>query len=178
LISRSGPLQISYRVQAGALPESHWIRGPEGGGRLIGEAVHMIDLCRCLVGVPLRRAAVLSGGGGRAGDPAADNFQLGLAYEDGSTATILYTSRGSPEHPKERLEAHWDGRTIELDDFRRLRAAGRAAPLLTSRAAAKGQREQWQACLRMLLSGAPAPVDDLFETSRAAIALEEARRNA
>jgi predicted dehydrogenase len=182
LAGRRGPLQMAYRVQAGALPEDHWIRGPQGGGRLIGEGVHMIDLMRSLAGAPLERAWVVPGGGvaggGSNADPAADNFHIGLRYADGSTATILYTSRGSTQHPKERLEVHWDGRSIELDNYMALREAGRKTPLWEAPAPRKGQAEMWRLVTDAVLSGAPSltPLDEVLETSRVVLALERCRR--
>ncbi len=177
---RRGPLQIAYRVQAGRLPREHWIRGAAGGGRLIGECVHMIDLCRCLTGAPLTQAWVAPGGAGPDEDPAADNFVLGLRYADGSLATILYTSRGAVAHAKERIEVHADGRSFEIDNFTALRESGRRALLWSAPAPQKGQRELWRACVDGLLEGrgAPIPAAEILETSRAAIALEAARRSA
>ncbi|MFH1145131.1 MAG: bi-domain-containing oxidoreductase [Candidatus Eisenbacteria bacterium] len=181
LAGRRGPLQMAYRVQAGMLPEGHWVRGPQGGGRLVGEGVHMIDLFRALVAAPLEGAWVVPGGGAAgaaAADPGADNFQIGLRYADGSTATLLYTSRGSVHHPKERLEVHWDGRSIELDNYAALHESGRKALLWQAPGPRKGQPEMWQACVEALLSGGPAPIpaEEIFETSRAVLALERARR--
>lgn len=180
LAGRRGPLQIAYRVQAGRLPAEHWIRGPQGGGRLIGEGVHMVDLCRALVGHPLARATVMPGGAGPEGDPAADNFVISLGYEDGSTATILYTSRGASAHPKERIELHWDGRTLEIDNFAQLRESGRGASLWQAPAPRKGQAELWKTCIAALRAGrpSPTPIDEVLETSRAVVALEDARRGA
>lgn len=180
LRARRGPLHLDYRVQAGPLPESHWIRTAEGGGRLLGEAVHMIDLLRHLVGEPLEAAQILGGGSGPDRDPGADNFHLALRYRDGSTASLLYTSRGASKHPKERVEGHWDGRTIELDDFAALCESGRSDPLWSATRADKGQRGLWSACLDALLRGAasPTPRDELLETARAAVALDAALRDA
>ncbi len=183
LRSRRGPIHLDYRVQAGPLPAEHWIRGPEGGGRLLGEAIHMIDLLRHLVGAPLRAAQAMPGGAGIGPDPGADNFHLAMAYADGSTASLLYTSRGATTHPKERLEGHWDGRTIELDDFVALREAGKAdsgkgEALWSAPRARKGQAELWSACLRALSEGGPSPTpfEEVLESARAAIALDQALR--
>lgn len=178
LSPRRGPLQIVYRVQAGLLPAEHWIRGAEGGGRLIGEAVHMLDLLRAFSGAPLTRAAVLSGGGGPEGDPAADTFHLALGYADGSTASLLYTSRGSMRHPKEQIEIHADGRTFEIVDFQVARETGRETPLWQGPAPRKGQDGMWRAVIDALVGGgqAPIPIEELLETARAVIALEGARR--
>jgi len=181
LARRRGPLQISYRVQAGPLPATHWIRGPEGGGRLIGEGVHMIDLCRFLIGSPLTRATVMPGGAGVADDdPAADNFQILLGCADGSTAAILYTSRGSSAHPKERIECHWDGCTAQIEDFRGLYEAGRAGTPSPAPRPDKGQMGLWHACLDALTADGPDPTPwgEVLETARAAIALESLRRQA
>ncbi len=126
LESRSGPLVVNYRVSAGRLPRTHWTLGPQGGGRLIGEACHMIDLLGLLVG--RRRTGQLlqplQPGGGRADLPLGDNFALSCAYADGSVATLTYTSLGHEEAGKERLECLWDGRTAVFDDFRRLQLHG------------------------------------------------------
>ncbi len=176
LAGRCGPLQISYRVQAGPLPEEHWIRGPEGGGRLIGEAVHMIDLLRFVIGAPVQSAWILPGGGGTG--PAADEFQAGFRYEDGSTATLLYTGRGSIAHPKERIESHGDGRSFELVNFSRLAESGRSGALYTAPEPRKGAPELWQACAAALLEGGPEPTpsEEVIETHRVAFALERQRR--
>ncbi|MCK4413056.1 MAG: Gfo/Idh/MocA family oxidoreductase [Candidatus Eisenbacteria sp.] len=182
LAGRTGPLQMSYRVQAGPLPEDHWIRGPQGGGRLIGEGVHMIDLLRFLAGAPLTQAWVVAGGANAqadaSADPAADNFQIGLQYADGSTASLLYTSRGAREHSKERLEVHVDGRSLELDNFQVVRESGRSRPLWEARAPQKGQPELWRAMVDALLDGSESPTsaDEVLETSRATLALERMRR--
>lgn len=177
LRDRRGPLQIAYRVQAGALAEGHWLRGSEGGGRLIGEAVHMIDLARTLVGSPLSRVACFAGGAGPDGDPAADDFHLLLGYEDGSTCCVLYTARGAPAHPKERIELHWDGRSAEIDNFQTLHESGRAEPLVRSSIPDKGQRGLMDAVFAALLAGAPSPtpIEEVLETSRAALELEAMR---
>lgn len=170
LATRRGPLHLAYRIQAGALSAGHWLHGPEGGGRLIGEGVHMVDLCRALAGRPLARAGAMSGGG----ETARDNFSIVLGYDDGSTATVAYTARGSEAHPKERIEGHWDGSSVELDDFRELREAGRSAPLWQAPQVDKGQAELIARTIGALLDGRPAPIpaDELFESSRAVVALD------
>ena len=106
---RQGPLSIHYAVAAGAPPAGTWITDPAvGGGRIVGELCHFVDLCRYVVGGPVRR--VSAHGLGR--DPEVDDSVVTLlAFEDGSAATIEYLAYASPELPKERIELSADGRT-------------------------------------------------------------------
>jgi predicted dehydrogenase/threonine dehydrogenase-like Zn-dependent dehydrogenase len=123
---RSGPVTITYRVNAGKLPANHWALGPQGGGRLIGEACHMVDLLAHLVGAPItaHRIVPLTPPAGRDDLPLGDNFALTCRHADGSLSELLYTSLGHAAAGKERIEVHWDGRSAELDDFERLAGHG------------------------------------------------------
>jgi predicted dehydrogenase len=126
LAGRRGPLVAHYRVNAGRLPPDHWARGPEGGGRLVGEACHMIDLLDHLVGRP-RTSYSLDAlvPADECGDlHRGDNFVLTSRYSDGSIMGLTYTSLGHRSMDKERLELHWDGRGLVLEDFRGLRQDG------------------------------------------------------
>src|SRR5204863_2252177 len=105
---RSGPVVITYRMNAGHIPTDAWVHGPEGGGRIIGEACHIFDLFNYIVGgfpeevtaVPLRPFASCA--------PVSDNFVATLRYSEGSLCTLAYTSIGSPELPKESMEIFFD----------------------------------------------------------------------
>ncbi len=115
------PVELLCRVNAGLLPEGHWLNDPdEGGGRLIGEGCHFIDFACWFVGALPRRVSTVM----RAapGEPlaAAQSFSVTLDFEDGSIATILYGSGGSSGLGKEYFEAHAGGRSAVLDDFTRL----------------------------------------------------------
>jgi len=115
-----GPKSIVYRVNAGALPAEHWLLHPdEGGGRLLGEAVHFFDLVRFLVDAdPVRVVAA-----GVASQPRNEATTL-IAFPDGSVGVVVYAAGGSPESGKERIEVFAGGASFVLDDFRELTATG------------------------------------------------------
>ncbi len=115
---RDHPVELLCRVNAGPLPEDHWLNDPdEGGGRLVGEGCHFIDFACWFVGALPRRVSTMM----RAapGEPlaAAQSFSVALDFEDGSIATILYGSGGATGLGKEYFEAHAGGRSAVLDDF-------------------------------------------------------------
>jgi predicted dehydrogenase/threonine dehydrogenase-like Zn-dependent dehydrogenase len=112
------PVELLCRVNAGRLPEGHWLNDPdEGGGRLIGEGCHFVDFACWFVGALPRRVSTVM----RAapGEPlaAAQSFSVTLDFEDGAIAMILYGSGGSSGLGKEYFEAHAGGRSAVLDDF-------------------------------------------------------------
>jgi polar amino acid transport system substrate-binding protein len=113
---RRGPMVLLARVNAGYLPPEHWTQGPEGGGRITGEACHFVDLIAFLAGAPVRTVAALAApNGGRYSD---DNVVVTLGLADGSIATLVYTAAGNRRMRKEYIEAHWDGHSAGIDDFR------------------------------------------------------------
>jgi len=106
------PRQMLFRVNAGPLPEGHWLADPiSGGGRIIGEGCHFFDLAVYLAG---SRARQVTAHGTR------QEFTSLIQFENGSTATILYTGAGDPSLPKERYEVHAGGVTAVLDNFKKL----------------------------------------------------------
>ncbi len=124
LVERSGPVDILIRVNAGALPRTHWALDPdEGGGRLVGEGCHFLDLAAFLAGSPGRVVAASSTGLHAVGD-IEGNLTIVMSFPDGSRATICYGSLGHRELPKERIEVSWDGRSVVIDDFRKLECHG------------------------------------------------------
>jgi len=111
-----GPLVITYRVNAGSLPESHWYRDRRHGGRLIGEGCHFVDTCAAIVGETASSVqAVRSGGRESLLD---DDFVISLRYPDGSLASITYASGGPPRVEKEHIEVLGRGRNATIVDFR------------------------------------------------------------
>lgn len=169
LATRSDPLQIHYRVNAGALPQEHWLRDPDrGGGRLVGEACHFVDLCTALIGRPARSISVVGLGAGPLTLPG-DSFTLTMTYGEGSVATIAYVATGGPHMPKERVEILGAGHSLVIEDFRRLRRFGK--PLRLSRPSLtqdKGHADLLTAALRFFREGGdpPIPYEDLLSTTR------------
>lgn len=172
LAGRRGPCTMVYRVNAGRLPAGHWALGPEGGGRAVGEACHMVDLLTALAGGVPRLAGVAAG---RPAVPPAEEFAASLEFPDGSVATLVYTALGHAAAGKEWLEVHAGGRTYVLDDFRSLHVDGRrVGPRLG--APDKGHRvavARFVACCRGE-APPPADLDTLAAVTRVTFAIRDA----
>lgn len=169
LRGRAGPVSVVATVNAGAIPRDHWTQDPAvGGGRITGEGCHFIDLCRFLVGAPIRGLQVTPArdGAGRAIDDIA---HLSLSFADGSTAAVHYLASGARSFPKERIECFWDGKTAGIDNWRRLQRFGVAGPWWErSRKMDKGHAAELRLWMEAVRSGGapPIPVDELWEVSR------------
>jgi predicted dehydrogenase/threonine dehydrogenase-like Zn-dependent dehydrogenase len=180
LRGRAGPLSIVATVNAGAIPRDHWTQDPvAGGGRITGEACHFLDLARHIAAAPIERVDVVAAHD-REGRAIDDIAHLSVAFADGSTAVVHYLASGARAFPKERIECFWDGKTVAIDNWRRLRRFGVPGPLWErAHQQDKGHAEemrQWMAAVRGERDAPIAP-EELFEVSRWAIrAGEMARR--
>ena len=117
LSSRNEPLSMSMTVNAGAIPPDHWTQDPLiGGGRIIGEGCHFIDLLMYLAGAPISHVSSMMVGEGPA--IQEDKMSIILKFTDGSIGTVNYFANGSKSYPKETLEVFSDGRVLKLDNFR------------------------------------------------------------
>jgi predicted dehydrogenase/threonine dehydrogenase-like Zn-dependent dehydrogenase len=166
------PKSFVMLMNAGEILPAHWTQNPEeGGGRIIGEACHYIDLMRFLAGAPIVSVQARRMGG----DSVAvkdDKAAITLGFEDGSFGTIHYLANGAASFPKERIEIFAAGRTLQLDNFLKLKAYNWPG--------VKGQ-SLWrqdkgaQACVdafaKAIQEGGPSPIpaQELFEVSRVAI---------
>ena len=172
------PKSIVMTVNAGSIPENHWVHDRiQGGGRVIGELCHFVDLARFLVGFPIRDARIQTVGGDRM---RRDDTVSGLlTFADGSWAAIHYLANGHRAVPKERVEVFCAGRVLQLDNFRRLRGFGwpgfERENLWRQD---KGQRQCVQAFVAAVERGhaSPIPLEELLEVSRVTVALGEAAR--
>ena len=178
---RNNPIIINYTVNAGYLPEDHWTHGPSGGGRIVGEACHMIDLCAFLTDSTLKdlkAVSIIPGGiGSTAGHRyfSHDNVQFSLTYEDGSIANIIYTSLGAPSYPKERVEVFAGGRVFTIDDYQKLVIAGTEEEITRYKGTAKGHWEELVEFSKWMRRGIPAPIElsSQLETTLATFAAYE-----
>lgn len=168
-----GPFSLHYRINAGAVPGDSWLHGAEGGGRIAGEACHFVDALAFLTGsTPVSVEAVNPGG-------IADSVQALIRFADGSVGTILYTSRGDPSLPKERIEGFASGIAFQLEDFRALTIT-RSGKTETIKAAAqdKGQTGIVAAFLDAARKGTAPPIalDDLIAVSRITLDMAGVRK--
>jgi predicted dehydrogenase/threonine dehydrogenase-like Zn-dependent dehydrogenase len=168
---RETPLSLLYRVNAGRIPKEHWTQNAEeGGGRIVGEVCHFIDLMQFLTGAPPVSVFAESIGAKSSQVVDADSVFITLRFADGSNGAVAYLSEGDKGLAKERLEIFGAGRVFVLDDFRRatLYKDGREEQV-TLKAQDKGQQAQVREVCASVLSGGAAPigVEELAATTRA-----------
>ena len=175
LAGTPGPKGFVMTVNAGAIPATHWTHDREiGGGRIVGEGCHFVDLLRFLAG-----AAITSHGAVRMAADTADTATITLGFADGSIGTVHYFANGPKAFPKERLEVFAGGRVLQLDNFRRLAGFGWPGfSRMNLWRQDKGQGACAQAFVDAVRQGAgsPIPLDELLEVGRVSIELESAHR--
>jgi predicted dehydrogenase len=133
----AAPKTLLYRVNAGSLPQDHWLFDPaEGGGRLLGEGVHFFDFFAFLAGAEPARVHAASPPGRQ------DEAVVTLEFADGSVGTLVYAGDGAPEAGKERVEVFGGGAAFVIDDFRSLEVYGISAKGMKTSRIEKGQKEQ------------------------------------
>ena len=168
-----GPKRFEVTVNAGVLPSDHWLLDPRrGGGRIVGEACHFVDLLRFWADAPIASVhAVYRGGDGQ------DAGRFVLEFADGSSGHIHYLTDLDPAMPKEHFLIAGDGWEVEIHNWTRCRGRGvsgfdrggfwKATP-------DKGHRWAVQAFLRAAQSGGPAPIPlpEVLEVSRWAIRMQ------
>jgi predicted dehydrogenase len=165
-----GPKTVIFRVNAGPLPDTHWMLDPvEGGGRLLGEGVHFIDFICGMLGSP--PMAVMA-------QKVEQDFELTMRFPYGSLGIVIYTALGSPQFPKERVEAFAGGGVAVLDDFRSLTFAGMSGRAMRRGGQDKGARallDNFGAAIKgeadLLVTG-----DDGLRATRIALAALESAR--
>lgn len=177
LAGRVTPVMIDYRMNAGFIPSDHWVHGPEGGGRNIGEACHIYDLFGKLCGSSsIRSISAHSIAPQSAQWHRNDNFIATIAFDDGSVCTLTYSALGSKAYPKERMTVFSDGKVLEMDDFKSVTGYGTKAAGWTSATAQKGQREELAALAETLRRGAAWPISLAEQLQASRIALEVERQ--
>lgn len=170
--SRSGPLVITYRVSAGAVPAGHWYGDRRQGGRLLGEMCHFVDTCAAIAGSEVVAAHAV--GSTRSELALADDLALVLRHADASLSAVTYASGGHTSTEKERIEVHGGGHSATLVDFRTFLLDGRRTAL---RGQDKGHRAEVEAFRRAVTGAgrppAAAPPSDGTATTRATLMAAE-----
>jgi polar amino acid transport system substrate-binding protein len=177
---RRAPLSILYRVNAGRVSPQDWVQDPvEGGGRIIGEVCHFVDLMQFWTGsvpVSVFAEAVTAN---RADIINDDSVFITLRFADGSNGCIAYLAEGDRALAKERVEIFGEGKTFVLNDFRSASAYHKGREEKTRVGSQdKGQAAEVRALCDVVLNGGPAPISlkDLEATARATFAIRESLR--
>jgi len=176
----SEPKSFIMTMNAGSIPADHWTQDNEvGGGRIIGEACHFVDLMRFLAG-----SEIVSVQARRMGDTDAvavteDKAAITLGFADGSLGTIHYYANGAASFPKERVEVFAAGKVLQLDNFRKLKGFGwKGFNKMNLWQQEKGQKACAKAFLGAISQGKPAPISDqeIFEVAKVSIEIAEQLR--
>jgi len=170
----NSPMNIVATMNAGFIPSKVWVHDMEvGGGRIIGEACHFIDLITFLTGSKVRSVCMNSIGVNPAEN--TDNATLLLKYENGSNAVINYFANGSKAYSKERIEVYHQNRTFVLDNWRKLKGFGFKNFNSASSGQDKGHQNQFNLLVERVRSGGNSiiPMDELVNTTRASFAAIE-----
>jgi predicted dehydrogenase len=170
------PLAMHYRVNAGYLPPDHWVHDPEqGGGRILGEVCHFVDLLMFLAGsspVEVRASSVAN-----SGRYSGDNVVVSLRFANGSQGTIDYLANGDKSFSKERVEVFGGGAVALLEDFRRLELIrhGKTQTVRARWRQDKGHRGECEALAAAIREGqtAPIPFDQIIGATLATLRIRD-----
>ena len=177
---RQSPLSIVFRVNAGRIPRDSWIQDPvQGGGRIVGEVCHFIDLMHFLTGSVTTRVYAESVTSCNHKVIAEDSAIITLRFADGSNGTIAYLAEGDKTLAKERIEIFGEGKSFVIDDFRRTYAyKNNRETTKKSIGQDKGQAEEVRKLFSMIVGGGESPIalDDLRATTRATFRVLDALR--
>lgn len=173
-----GPINVIATMNAGHIPANVWVHDMKvGGGRIIGEACHFIDLITFFTGSKV--TAICMNAMDINAEDNTDNASILLKYEDGSAGVINYFSNGSKAYPKERIEVYSQERTAIIDNFRQTTGYGfkRFSKLKTG--LDKGHKNQFaQLINRVKTGGEPLiPFDEIINTTKASFAAIESLKN-
>ncbi|WP_016791574.1 bi-domain-containing oxidoreductase [Vibrio cyclitrophicus] len=181
LSSVKEPKSFMMTMNAGAIPADHWTQDNDvGGGRIIGEACHFIDLMRFLAGSEITSVQCRRMGDVDSVDITEDKAAIILGFADGSFGTIQYLANGAASFPKERVEVFAAGRVLQLDNFRKLKGFGWPGfKKMNLWKQDKGQTPCSAAFLESIEKGTKAPITarELFEVAKVTIEIAEQLRN-
>lgn len=166
----NGKMSMIYRINAGYIPSSSWIQDPKvGGGRILGEVCHFIDLMAYMCGSnPVQvSASVLP-------DPEGlnDTVNILVDFSNGSTGVVSYYANGPKSLPKEYFEVFSSGKAAILCDFKSCKIYGSSVKTHKLSVQDKGQKEMMQAFFKSLKDGSmPIPLDEIFSVTKATFAV-------
>lgn len=181
LAAKHEPKVIIMTVNAGRIEAQHWTQDPEeGGGRIIGEACHFIDLARFLIASPIASHHAVMIGHGAGVEVCDDKVSITLGFKEGSLVTIHYLANGGRVFPKERIEVFCGDAVLQLDNYRVLKGySWTGFKKMKLFRQDKGQKACVQAFVASIRDGKPSPIpyDEVMESSRITIEVANALRS-
>lgn len=178
LVTRNEPLYAHYRINAGYIPPNHWTQDPNlGGGRIIGEACHFVDLITFLVGAP--PVSVSARALPEHGKYREDNASMTFTFPDGSIGVVDYLANGDKSFPKERLEVFCGGLIAVLDDYVSLTTVKDGKKKEEKMAQDKGWKNEMTAFAATIKNGGepPIPYEQLIGVAQSTFAAVESIRS-
>jgi predicted dehydrogenase/threonine dehydrogenase-like Zn-dependent dehydrogenase len=180
LHGKHSPKTFIMTMNAGEIPKDHWTQNIEiGGGRIIGEACHYIDLMRFLAGSKIKSFHAVKMGKNDFVEVTEDKAVISLSFEDGSFGSIHYFANGGKSFPKERIEVFCNNAVLQLDNFRKLRGFGwKGFNKMNLWSQDKGQENCVDAFMGSVRQGGenPIPQDEIFEVARVSVDIAEMLR--
>jgi predicted dehydrogenase len=176
----NAPLTVNYRFNAGPIPQEHWTQDPNiGGGRLIGEACHAIDLAAFLVNGLITRIHTESIAPGGAAGAAEDQAAMLARFDNGSLAAISYFAGGDKSYPKERIEIFGGGKLAVIDDFSTVTLVANGKQTTHNTKRDKGHHAELAEFIAAIRTGGPAPIAPaaLLNVSRATLLAVESLKS-
>ena len=171
---RREPLSMHYQVNAGPLPADSWILNPEeGGGRIVGEVCHFVDLMMHLSGTPPRSVYAQS-----LGADAPETISATLQFRDGSVASISYCTNGDTAFTKERLEVYCGQSLAVIEDFRWLTTVKNGRTRRKKSSQDKGHQRELEVFVNAVRDGAPMPIEPaaIFAVSETTFCIQDSMK--
>lgn len=165
-----GAMHLTITMNAGALPPNHWTLDPKEGGRIIGEACHLVDLAVYLTGSEV--TSVTGQSMGISSNSNSDNASFLLEMQSSSNVVINYFANGSKAYSKERIELYYQERTLVMDNFRITTGYGWPGFTKLKTSIDKGHSEQIKQLKTAFESGKPLiPISQLFHVTAVTLAM-------
>jgi len=161
------PKAINYRINAGNMPKDHWVQDKEiGGGRIIGEVCHFIDLVMYLSGSKINFINAIS----MDNNPyLMDTLTINMGFENGSIGSICYFSNGANSLPKENIEVFYANKVMTVDDFREVKTYGKEVKSSKSGKQDKGHAQEIKEFIEAVEKGKPTPIsfEEIYDSTKA-----------
>jgi polar amino acid transport system substrate-binding protein len=171
------PKAINYRINAGNMPKDHWVQDKEiGGGRIIGEVCHFIDLVMFLSGSKINFINAVS----MDNNPyLMDTLSINMGFENGSIGSISYFSNGASSLPKENIEVFYAGKVMVCDDFKEVKTYGKEIKTFKSGKQDKGHAQEIKEFIDALEKGQPVPIsfEEIYDSTKATFDVIESIKN-